>query len=43
MTVLSCLAVGVAFLIAVALLLLAGIGIGWMLPVKRRRRPPDES
>lgn len=42
MTVFSCFGVGVAFLIAVALLLLAGIGIGWILPVKRRR-PPGES
>lgn len=42
MTAVSCLGVGIAFLIAVALLLLAGIAIGWLLPVKRRR-PPGES
>ena len=32
MTVLSCLAIGVAFLLAVALLAGAGVLLGWVLP-----------
>jgi hypothetical protein len=43
MTVVSCLALGLALLIAVGLLVLAGIGIGWLLPVLiARRRPPKD-
>ena len=32
MTVLSCLAIGVAFLIALGLLTFAGVLLGWLLP-----------
>jgi hypothetical protein len=41
MTVLSCLAIGVAFVLAVALLLLAGFLLGWCVPgiFDRARRP----
>jgi hypothetical protein len=37
MTALSCVAIGLAFVIAVALLLLAGIGLGWVLPAQWRK------
>lgn len=39
MTVLSCLTIGVAFALAVALLLLAGVLLGWVIPalIERRR------
>ncbi len=39
MTVLSCVAVGLAFVIAVSLLVLASVLIGWAIPISRR--PPD--
>ena len=32
MTALSCLGIGIAFLIAVALLILAGVLLAWILP-----------
>jgi len=32
MTVLSCLAIGVAFLVAVGLLVFAGVMLGWVIP-----------
>jgi hypothetical protein len=32
MTALSCVALGVAFLVAVALLVLAGVLLGWVIP-----------
>jgi hypothetical protein len=32
MTALSCVALGVAFLVAVALLVFAGVLIGWVIP-----------
>jgi hypothetical protein len=32
MTALSCLGIGIAFLVAVALLALAGVLLGWVLP-----------
>jgi hypothetical protein len=40
MTLLSCLAIGVAFLIAVGLLTFAGVLLGWLLPgwLERLRR-----
>jgi hypothetical protein len=43
MTILSCLAIGTAFAIAVALLVGAGILIGWTLPswIGRRRGKDD--
>jgi hypothetical protein len=46
MTALSCLGIGIAFLIAVALLVLAGVLIAWVFPAlierwrARRERPP---
>jgi hypothetical protein len=46
MTALSCLGIGIAFLIAVALLVLAGVLLAWFLPTvierwrTRRDRPP---
>ena len=42
MTVLSCLAIGLAFLIAVGLLIFAGVVIGWFIPrmLERSRRRP---
>ncbi len=44
MTVLSCLAIGLAFLIAVGLLIFAGVVIGWLIPrmVERSRRGPRD-
>jgi hypothetical protein len=43
MTVVSCLVLGLALLIAVGLLVLAGVGIGWILSVLlARRRPPKD-
>jgi hypothetical protein len=43
-TALSCLALGFAFAIAVALLFFAGVAIGWLLPgrLSFRRRKPSE-
>ncbi len=48
MTALSCLAIGVAFLVAVGLLVFAGVMLGWVLPAlierareRRRGRPPN--
>jgi hypothetical protein len=42
-TALSCLAIGLGFVIAVALLVFAGVLIGWMIP-RPRTRPagPEE-
>ena len=46
-TALSCLGIGIAFLIAVALLILAGVLLAWFLPVvierwrTRHDRPPN--
>jgi hypothetical protein len=42
-TALSCLAIGLGFVIAVALLVFAGVLIGWMIP-RPRPRPagPEE-
>ena len=47
MTALSCLGIGIAFVIAVALLILAGVLLSWFLPVLLERwrtrgdRPPN--
>ena len=48
MTALSCFALGVALLAAVALLVLAGVLIGWVIPAlierardEKRGRPPN--
>jgi hypothetical protein len=48
MTALSCLAIGVAFLVAVGLLVFAGVMLGWVLPAlierareRRRGVPPN--
>ena len=49
MTALSCLALGVAFLVAVGLLVLAGVLLGWVIPEPhragagpaKRARPPN--
>jgi hypothetical protein len=46
MTAVSCFAIGLGFVIAVGLLVFAGIVIGWLIPHPRRRRlkprePPD--
>ena len=40
MTFLSCLAIGIAFAVAVGLLVLAGVLLGWALPaaIERSRR-----
>jgi uncharacterized membrane protein len=38
MTLLSCLAIGFAFAVAVALLVFAGVAIGWLLPRRIRFR-----
>jgi hypothetical protein len=38
MTALSCLAIGVAFAVAVALLVFAGVVLGWLLPQRIRLR-----
>jgi hypothetical protein len=47
-TALSCLAIGIAFLLAVGLLVFAGVMLGWVLPTlierareRRRGRPPN--
>jgi hypothetical protein len=42
-TALSCLALGIAFVVAVALLILAGILLGWILPllIERSRAARD--
>jgi hypothetical protein len=48
MTLLSCLGIGIAFVIAVALLVLAGVLLGWLVPTiverwrARRDRPPNK-
>ena len=43
MTALSCLGLGIAFAIAVGLLVFAGIAIGWILPtlIERSRAARD--
>lgn len=43
MTALSCVAIGVAFLVAVLLLVFAGTLLGWVIPwlLERSRRPSD--
>jgi len=47
MTTLSCLGIGIAFLIAVVLLIVAGVLLAWVLPTvierwrTRRDRPPN--
>jgi hypothetical protein len=48
MTVFSCLALGIAFLLAVALLAAAGILLGWVLPAvieraKARKAAPPQN
>jgi hypothetical protein len=43
MTALSCLAIGVAFVLAVALLVFAGVVLGWILPQRIRLRRPRGS
>lgn len=44
MTFLSCLAIGIAFALAVSLLVLAGVLLGWALPaaIERSRRLRDQ-
>lgn len=44
MTALSCLALGLAFAIAVGLLVFAGVLLGWIIPslVERRRAARDD-
>jgi hypothetical protein len=49
-TALSCLAIGFAFLVAVCLLVFAGVMLGWVLPAlierarrERGARPPNNS
>ena len=39
MTIFSCLGVGVAFMLAVSLLVAAGVLIGWVIPVRGPRAP----
>jgi hypothetical protein len=44
MTFLSCLGIGIAFLIAVCLLIFAGVMLGWVLPTaiaRSRQAMPD--
>jgi len=45
MTAVSCIVLGAAFAAALALLVLAGVAIGWLLPAslgrRRRRQRPD--
>ena len=43
MTALSCLALGIAFVVAVALLVLAGVLLGWIVPtlIERSRAARD--
>ncbi len=43
MTALSCVAIGIAFLLAVGLLVLAGVLLGWVIPslIERSRRQKD--
>ena len=45
MTALSCVAIGIAFLLAVGLLVLAGVLLGWVIPalIERSRRRKDAS
>lgn len=42
-TALSCLAIGLAFVLAVALLVFAGVMLGWVIPalIERARRQRD--
>ena len=40
MTILSCIAIGIAFVLAVALLVLAATVIGLRIPVRREKGPP---
>lgn len=42
MTLLSCLGIGVAFLLAVGLLVFAAVLIGLSLPLRRGVRPPAQ-
>lgn len=47
MTALSCLGIGIAFVIAVGLLVLAGVLLSWVLPAlidrwRARKVPPGE-
>lgn len=43
MTALSCVAIGIAFLLAVGLLVLAGVLLGWVIPalIERSRGRKD--
>jgi hypothetical protein len=43
MTALSCLAIGIAFLLAVGLLVFAGVLLGWVIPtvIERARARKD--
>ena len=49
MTALSCLAIGIAFLLAVGLLVFAGVLLGWVLPAvierakARKDAPPPNT
>lgn len=45
MTALSCVAIGIAFLLAVSLLIFAGALLGWVIPwiLERSRKPKPES
>lgn len=49
MTALSCVAIGIAFVIAVALLVLAGVLLGWVIPAviersrDRKNAPPPNT
>jgi hypothetical protein len=40
MTLLSCLGIGIAFAVAVLLLLFAGVLIGWAIPIRKGPKPP---
>jgi hypothetical protein len=44
MTALSCLGIGIAFLLAVGLLVFAGVMLGWVIPVliERARERKDD-
>ncbi|MEO8432306.1 MAG: hypothetical protein ABI592_12410 [Acidobacteriota bacterium] len=41
MTILSCLAIGIAFLLAVVLLVLSAVVIGLRIPVRKDGEPPS--
>jgi hypothetical protein len=49
MTALSCLGIGIAFLLAVGLLVFAGVMLGWVIPVlierarERKGAPPPNT